>query len=891
MAIAFAQVSIHSRSKGHSALAASSYRSGVRLYDSRVGQTHDFSSRHGVVHTEIILPDGTNFAFMDREYLWNAAEAAEKRKDAQVCKDIVLALPKELNREQQIELAKRFAVTHFVANGLPADIALHDHGDGNPHAHILIPTRRLEQDRFSKYKARDLNPCFAKGFVVEKDFWGEQWREMQNDYFREHNIDLTVDLNYVIPERHRGKHHNCKAHYLREENQIIDEVRRDLARGQVGVFIKHLSSQCSVFTRRDVEKLLFKTFHNSQDPQEYLRIMERILSHKEVVLLGKNHRGQESYTTRAQYRLEARLHKDVEVLMARGRHCIVKPDESLSARYHLSDEQNEALRYIIESPDISVVIGRPGTGKSYLLQPVREYFEAQQQQVIGAALSGKVAKALQVETGIPSSTIASLAWQITNERMQLTDKHVLVIDEAGMVDVHNMAFLLREVRRAGSKVVLIGDPDQLKPIHKGEIFRGVAGLTGYIEMENIKRQHDHGDREASRDLARGKIKEAIQHYHDKQAIHISDMATHDLILDWNKTLQTEAVRDTVLLAFTRKAVRELNDQARECLRHQNKIGQENVVIQGFERELQISKDDRLLFRENNKELGLRNGDMATVKRISQYGYEVKLDSGEQITVPMDYKAVDYGYALTVHKSQGMTAKHVSVLIDSKYWDRSLSFVAFTRHKESLKIYTDTVNHSSQAELANTLSRQSIRDNVIDWPLDYATRRGFNPDKLVGRVLNQLVGVGNKIKQYFNYIVDYEANLVGKETTIDKFKNAVMHTKASEYSQSVCPKEGKTNQLNLDINKSGIIPQDGSNVSFEQLKNRYPELVEFKKMLDKRQRLTGYYAEKADRILKISAQKLTSRPALINVLKKEEPLLCKQILTLAKARACQNLNLE
>ena len=832
MAIAFARVSIHSRAKGHSAVAASSYRAGVKLFDSRTGQTHDFANRHDVAYSEILLPTDANEAFLDREYLWNAVEAAEHRKDAQVCKDIVLALPKELNREQQIELAKLFAVTHFVVNGLPADIALHDHGDGNPHVHILIPTRRLEQDRFSKYKARDLNPGFAKGFVVEKDFWGEQWREMQNDYFREHNIDLTVDLNHVIPERHRGKQRNVEAHYLHEENKIIDEVRRDLARGQVGVFIKHLSSQCSVFTRRDVEKLLFKTFQHSQDPQEYLRIMERILSHKEVVLLGKNGRGQESYTTRAQYRLEARLHQDVEALMARRRQCPVKLDDSISARYNLSDEQGEALRHIIESPDISVVIGRPGTGKSYLLQPVREFFEAHQQQVIGASLSGKVAKALQAETGIPSSTIASLAWRISNERMQLTEKHVLVIDEAGMVDVHNMAFLIREAKKAGSKVVLIGDPDQLKPIHKGEIFRGIAGLTGYIELENIKRQQDSGDRQASRDMANGNIREAVQHYQDKQAITISNQAVHHLIADWEQSLKTELVQDTVLLAFSRKAVRELNDKARERLQVKDKIGQENVVFQGVEGELQISTGDRLLFRENDKTLGLRNGDTGTVRRVNQRGYQVELDAGEVVNVPKDYQAVDYGYALTVHKSQGMTAKHVMVLIDSKYWDRNLSFVAFTRHKESLKIYTDTVNHSCHAELVNTLSRRSIRDNVIDWPLDYATRTGFNPDKLVGRVLNQLAGVGHTIKQGFNYVVNYEAEIIKRRS------------------------QGKAKSKNMNTHL-----KNGASLSGNQQKLPH-EIIKIQEMIEKRKKLSGYFADRLDKqIFKASAVILNDKKLL------------------------------
>ncbi|MFO9067168.1 Ti-type conjugative transfer relaxase TraA [Legionella pneumophila serogroup 1] len=832
MAIAYAHVSVHTRAKAHSAVAASSYRAGVRLYDSRLGRTYDYSNRHDIAYSEILLPDGAIDAYLDREYLWNQVEAAETRVNSQVCKDIVLALPKELNREQQIELAKRFAVTHFVANGLPADIAIHDHCDGNPHAHILIPTRRLERDKFSKYKARDLNPGFAKGFVVEKDFWGEQWREMQNDYFREHNIDLSVDLNHVIPERHRGKHRNSDNHYLREENKLIEEVRRDIARGRVDVFIKHLSTQCSVFTRRDVEKLLFKTFQNSQDLQEYLNVMERILGHKEIVLLGKNDRGQESYTTREQYRLEARLHDDVEALMSRYRCKTGQPLDSLSTQYHLSSEQSEALSHIIESPDISVVIGRPGTGKSYLLKPVKDYFEAQEQVVIGASLSGKVAKALQAETGIASSTIASLAWRLNNDRIQLTDKHVIVIDEAGMVDVNNMAFLMREAKKAGSKVVLIGDPDQLKPIHKGEIFRGIAALTGYFELENIKRQQDAGDRQASRDLSKGKIIDAIQHYDDKGAITISDNAITDLIDDWDKNLQSHSVRDTVLLAFSRKAVRELNDQARERLQAKGEIGQENIVYQGFEREIQISTGDRLLFRENNKSLGLRNGDAGTVKSVNHSSFNVELDSGEQLTVPRDYRAIDYGYALTVHKSQGMTAKQAQVLIDSKYWDRNLSYVAFSRHKEGLKIYTDKVNHANKYELVETLSRRSIRDNVIDWPLDYSTRCGFNPDKLIGRVVNYLAGISQGIKNKFNYVIEFE---------MGNLKNNVQE----------------------------------KSIETSQLEN----------LLEKRQHLKGYFAEKMDKkIIEATHNLMSDKTKLANI----DPKLLNKLHALIKTEQSREI---
>jgi Ti-type conjugative transfer relaxase TraA len=449
------------------------------------------------------------------------------------------------------------------------------------------------------------------------------------------------------------------------------------------------------------------------------------------------------YTTKQQYQLEAKLHDDIEALMLRKRHQFSNSIESIAQPYPLSDEQKAAMKHIIGGPDMSVVIGRPGTGKSYLLQPVKDYYQAQQQQVIGAALSGKVAKALQAETGIPSSTIASLTYHLKHQNFQLTNKHVLIIDEAGMVDVNHMAFLMREVQKAGAKIVLLGDPDQLKPIHKGEIFRTLAGLTGYIELENIKRQHDAGDRQASCELAKGNIEAALQHYQDKNAINISAKATRDLIYDWSLSLNAANVRETVLLAFSRKAVHELNEQARAYLLTQGKIGQENIVYQVREGSLQISSGDRLLFRENNKMVGLRNGDLGTVKTVERDRYQVELDTGEQITVPREYRAVDYGYALTVHKSQGMTAKHVKVLIDNTYWDRNLSFVALTRHQESLKIYTHTEHHPTQADLIKTLSRKTTRYNVMDWPLDVATRWELNPDKTLGRIVNHVTGMRQK----------------------------------------------------------------------------------------------------------------------------------------------------
>ncbi|MFO2493224.1 Ti-type conjugative transfer relaxase TraA [Legionella pneumophila serogroup 1] len=872
MAIAFAQVSIHSRAKGHSAIAASSYRSGVKLYDARTGITHDFSNRHDVIYSDILLPEGSPEAFSDREYLWNQAELAEKRCDAQVCKDIVLALPKELDLVQQIELARRFAQTHFVDQGIPADIAIHDHHDGNPHAHILISTRRLEKTGFSKYKARDLNPAFAKGFIVEKDYWGEQWRDLQNEYFIEKNLDLTVDLNHIISERHHGKLKDQHNHYLLTEKTILQQARQEVLLNDIDNVINHISTQHSVFTRRDIERLVFKTINPNETPEGYLHWVEQIMGHKDLIELGANEQGQLCYTTRHQYLQEAKLRDDIEVMMKSRDGICAKNLDNIVKNYTLSEEQLEAVRYITKGSQISVVIGRPGTGKSYLLKPISEHYEHHKYRVIGAALSGKVAKSLQTDTGIQSSTIASLTYKLANQQLNLTSKDVLIVDEAGMVDFASMALLIREAKKAGSKVILVGDPDQLKPIHKGEIFRGIAAVTGYIELEQIKRQNDLGDRLASMNMAKGMIVEAVDHYHEKGAIVFSDTteaAAQNLIHDWQEDITTANLQDSILLAFTRTSVGYLNEQARLALKEKQILSQEEILFQGFDKELKIAVGERLLFRQNDKTLGVRNGDLGSVQAIKKDEFQIKLDSGELLTIPSTYNKMDYGYALTVHKSQGMTVKHSKVLIDSRYWDRHLSFVAMTRHKDSLKIYTDSINHPTIKELKQTLSRSNTRDNVIDWPLDFATRAGFNPDQLIGRAINHIAGVGHKIKHAFNYVVNYEAYLVDCQLRGLQDDKTGLRAKA------------KLTAEKQDFSSKGITASNLKEDLYRDLQKNHPALAEYQKLLDKRKNLTGYFAEKADKQINASARELVKDKQLMNNLNSHLPRVAEKIAKTSK----------
>lgn len=784
MAIAFAQVSIHTRSRGHSAIAAASYRSATKIYDARTGITHDYSHRKDVMFSEILLPEGASDTFKNREYLWNQVELAEKRCDAQLCKDIVLALPKELNTEQQIALTKHFAQSYFVDNGLAADIAIHDHGDGNPHAHILVTTRRLEKNRFSQYKARDLNPAFFNKAVIEQDYWGERWRDVQNTFFQEHQIDVSVDANHLVSERHTGRFRLEKDSYLFEEKELIKKAREEIALSNPTSFIEKIAQTHSVFTQRDIENLVFKTFDKTNHANQYLEVIAQILEHDNVIKLGSNDKGMECYTTRAQYIAEGKLLEQIERLHSRKSHVSMKSLDKLINQYQLNEEQSEALKFIAKGQDISVLVGRPGVGKSYLLKPLKEHYEANGYKVLGAALSGKVAKSLQADTGIQSSTIASLVYRINKKQLILNQEHVLIIDEAGMVDFTNMALLVDAVEKAGAKIVLVGDPDQLKPIHKGEIFRGITAHTGYIALDNIRRQRDEGDRKASLHLAQGNIKDALTHYHQKGAIHFkqdTELATTSLINNWQGTLTPSSIKEHVILAFSRAAVGSLNEKAREAAQKLGIVATDSFsyVSQNDAASILLAQGERILFRQNDKKLGVRNGDLATISKINAHEFVAILDSGEQVVIPKSYTHIDYGYALTVHKSQGMTIDKASVYIDSPYWDRNLAFVAMTRHRDNLKIYANTYYHKNLDALSKNLSRSSTKDNVIDWPLDFALRAGFDSESLIGRAINYIAGKTQNVKDRWRFIVNYEAYLHAQDIKEKQAEQQIIRSIAKE----------------------------------------------------------------------------------------------------------------
>ncbi|MFZ5826330.1 MAG: MobQ family relaxase [Bacillota bacterium] len=206
MAIFYMQVQIIGRSAGRTSTGAAAYRAGERIVDERTGQTFDYSRRRGEIEAAIHAPAEAPSWVHDRAQLWNAVEKAERRSDAQVAREMVVAFPKELSREQQRELIAGYVQEQFVARGMVADVAIH-RNPGNPHAHIMLTMREMGPEGLSSKKNRDWN----KPEVLEQ--WRERWASHANLALeragREERIDhrsLAEQGSERLPQVHLGPH-------------------------------------------------------------------------------------------------------------------------------------------------------------------------------------------------------------------------------------------------------------------------------------------------------------------------------------------------------------------------------------------------------------------------------------------------------------------------------------------------------------------------------------------------------------------------------------------------------------------------------------------------------------------------------------------------------------
>ncbi len=205
MAIYYFNASVISRSSGRSATASAAYRAGEKILDMRTGEIHDYRKKKGVDEKFILAPHSAPDWVFDRAKLWNEVERVERRKNSQVAREIKLAIPVELNLSQQIELVKTFATEQFVSKGMVADVTFHDLDSHNPHAHIMLTMREIDDVGFNKKKNRDWN----KRELLEKQ--RSAWSTSANHALEKAGVNEKIDHRTLeaqginrIPQIHLG---------------------------------------------------------------------------------------------------------------------------------------------------------------------------------------------------------------------------------------------------------------------------------------------------------------------------------------------------------------------------------------------------------------------------------------------------------------------------------------------------------------------------------------------------------------------------------------------------------------------------------------------------------------------------------------------------------------
>ena len=520
IAIYHCSIKIVSRGKGKSAVAAAAYRSGEKLTNEWDGLTHDYTKKGGVVHSEILLPAHAPPAFSDRSTLWNSVELSEKSNNAQLAREVEIALPVELSREEQTRLVREYCSSQFVSKGMIADFNLHDTGGGNPHAHILLTMRPMDEKGAwlpkskkeyvldengekirlpsGRYKTRKVDLVDWNN-RENAEVWRRAWADLANEYLEKNNRPERIDHRSYerqgieqIPTVHVGvsatqmekkgivTEHGELNRNIKAANRILREIRR-LVRG-LKDWIAELKERKTAL----LEALAEARAQASEPtiPQLLARYMEQRGEERADWTSKGKLKGAVSDFNKVQAAMEFLRQKEISTVETLDRQLDGISETAVAIR----DSMRKAERRI---KDIDTLLSHIGNYEKY--KPVYKEYAAigwkKQKEKFAEAHRGELdayrAAARYVKTHLPGTSYSrkeleaerkNLAAALPGKREEL---------EAVQADVRT----LRDVRHWLNQVL---PPEQYRqtaePGKKPSIVEGLKGREQRIRQEQEKRQ-------------------------------------------------------------------------------------------------------------------------------------------------------------------------------------------------------------------------------------------------------------------------------------------------------------------------------------------------------------------------------------------------------------------
>ena len=720
MAIQFARIEIVGRSSGGKACCKAAYNARTIIKDQKTNITYNFSNRGDNVYHEVLLPEGVDQRFKNISELMNAVEHIERKDNSQLLKDAVIALPddKELDLQDRINITHRIIdKMQWVNNGLAVQIDIHEPHDGekNWHAHLLVTTRRFTEDgkRLYHRKARDLNPEFKTGkygnFIIpEETLLQHHTRDAINDYFKELGLENRVDLISETPQEHTGP--------VRMRSILNESVIRNEERKFAGIeslitgadVIARITKHASIFNVKDLERAV-KCIPSHERAANL--VLDALNSDQITALYHEGGGEAGFYTTVIVRAEELKLMRlggyiaNQKNLMARDSRLessviakIINEDESLSG------QQKEALSHLtLADSGIKILKGRAGSGKSHVLGKLASIANYAGINVIALAPTHKGARELEAVGYNKSDTIKGFLFKLYNSKLDLPKNSLIVIDEAGMVGNDDYSEVLRVAASRSCNVILAGDERQLSSIGRGGMFEVFADKFGSYEMNDIRRQESQWSKDIALAFSEGNIRFGIDILKSNNRLNNADTkidSMESLLNSWNSS--SEAVENRLIIAVKNIDVDTLNAGARELLKAKNILSGEEILIIKDGKDYCFMQNDRIVFNQSNKEIGVSNGDFGIVKSLSSIKFTIMLDNKKEVEFNLsEFSGFKHGYASTVYKAQGSSIRDVYVLHDGFSTSKN-SYVAMSRHIKDIHLYTNKVATKTDNHLIKQL---------------------------------------------------------------------------------------------------------------------------------------------------------------------------------------------
>ena len=676
------------------------------------------------------------------EQLWNAVEHGEIRLNifptrAQYARSLIVALPRELDQAAQIALMQGYVRASLCDRGMVADWVIHDKSDGNPHAHIMLTTRELGAADWGR-KRRDWN---ARDVLADlRSDWAQHANlALERGGFNEridHRSNLARGI-YLEPDSynpHVASHARRQGEIAREANRcsdVADDNALYLQQHPEHILVV-VQAQRAVFTRGDIVAAFEDRLMLTETELAGL-VGEAMGSGAAVRLVQNSPDGQAQYVTTARASEVQHLEILARAMAIAGPVAgfgPAAPGIGLLAGSGLTPDQRVAAQAMLSPTPLTLVKGYAGTGKTFTLGEVARVWQARGYEVLGGAASGKATQELGGIKGMRTATLAAWDARWSRGERPKRGRFVFIMDEAGMVGAGQWARITGVVAKMGGKLIAVGDPEQLQPVSDlpgwAAVERGVSQATAgapVAALSSVRRQRSMADRMATEALARGgaEIAPAIRHYIDKGALRLDSGVLNDpvsaLAAAYYKTGTGKAGGGAdcarIALAYTNREVWALNDAIRAQALARGEIDQAGIrdygTITRIDRTtptheriavpLALGPGDRVMLTRPHRDLDLPRSAFGTVVATRADGIDLLVD-GRSRAVTLDlatFRDLDYGYAATIHKSQGVTVDHTLVLGHGRM-NRHAIYVALTRHRDSVTVFGRAGHLSCPADL-------------------------------------------------------------------------------------------------------------------------------------------------------------------------------------------------